>query len=151
VLLKVAVKKKRAPLLTTLSRFIRLRCPDCGQSSIFRAPFKVKHHCLSCGTLYQREDGFFVGAILANVVTTEFVIMIVYVLCLIALGGSNQSMLYILFSVALLFPLIFYHHSWSAWLSFDHYLETLPKYKEFAPSSPPAKNLPPDKPDHSPD
>lgn len=144
------MKRKRDPLITTLSRFIRLRCPNCGQSSIFRAPFKVKHHCLTCGTLYQREEGFFVGAILANVVTTEFVIMLVYVLGLATLGGSNQSILYILFAVALLFPLIFYHHSWSAWLSFDHYLERLPLYKEFA-ASPPSENLPPDETNERPD
>ena len=34
----------------------------------------------------------------------------------------------ILFAVALLFPVLFYHHAWSLWLAGDHVVERLPKY-----------------------
>jgi hypothetical protein len=33
----------------------------------------------------------------------------------------------LLLMVAIFFPLIFYHHSWSIWLTFDHLVESLPK------------------------
>ena len=35
----------------------------------------------------------------------------------------------ILFTLAVIFPLAFYHHSWSFWLAFDHLVEGLPKFK----------------------
>jgi uncharacterized protein (DUF983 family) len=120
------VKESRPPIIGTLLRSLRLRCPVCGRASIFERPFKVKHHCPSCDALFQREAGFFVGAILVNVVTTEAFIMAVYVACLVA-GLDYQWILALLFVAALLFPVAFYHHSWSIWLAFDHLIERLPK------------------------
>ncbi len=66
------------------------------------------------------------GAIMANVVTTEAVIILVYVISLPIFGRHYQLILGILFALALLFPLAFYHHSWSFWLGFDHLVEGLP-------------------------
>lgn len=77
-----------------------------------------------------REEGFFVGAILVNVVTTEVVILIAYLVCLVMLGIGYQVVLTVLFVSALLFPLAFYHHSWSIWLGFDHLIEGLAKRRK---------------------
>ena len=112
----------------TLLRGLRLRCPVCGLSSIFRRPFKVRHHCPACGALFQREEGFFVGALMINVVTTEAAVLVAYAVLLLALGGQGALVLPLLFAVALLFPVAFYHHSWSLWLAADHLIERLPKY-----------------------
>lgn len=64
---------------------------------------------------------------MANVVTTEFVILVLYVLCLPVINTRFDLVLTCLSAVALLFPVAFYHHSWSFWLGFDHIVETLPK------------------------
>ena len=77
------------------------------------------------------RTGFFVGAILANVVITELVILVFCFFCLLVLGAEYESVLIVLFVVALIFPLIFYHHSWSFWLGFDYLVESLPKYKPY--------------------
>ena len=79
-------------------------------------------------SLFKREDGFFVGAILANVVTTELVILFVCFFLLLIIGTSYESVLVLLFVMAVVFPLAFYHHSWSLWLGFDYIVESLPKY-----------------------
>lgn len=79
-------------------------------------------------SLFKREDGFFVGAILANVVTTELVILLVCFFCLLVIGADYESVLVLLFIMALTFPVAFYHHSWSLWLGFDFIVESLPKY-----------------------
>jgi uncharacterized protein (DUF983 family) len=121
------VKRKRPSIISTLLRCLRLRCPVCGLSSIVQSPFKIKHHCPSCDTLFMREAGFFVGAILVNVVTTELFILAIYIVCLVLIGVSYQLILTTLFAAALLFPVAFYHHSWSIWLGFDHLVEGLPK------------------------
>jgi len=117
----------RPDLLKTLTRGLRLRCPVCGESSVFRAPFQVRHHCPACRALFQREAGFFVGAIMVNVVTTEPAVMLAFALCLVTLGGGGELTLPVLFVVALLFPVLFYHHAWSLWLAGDHFIERLPK------------------------
>lgn len=75
-----------------------------------------------------REEGFFVGAILANVLTTDLMILLVCLVWLTVIGSSYESVLAGLFVVALLFPVAFYHHSWSFWLGFDYLIEGLPSY-----------------------
>lgn len=81
--------------------------------------------------MYKREDGFFVGAILANVVITELVILLFCVFCLVVIGAKYENVLVVLFVVAVVFPVAFYHHSWSLWLGFDYLVESLPKYKQY--------------------
>jgi len=124
------VEADRRSILKVLSRALRLRCPACGRSSLIQRPFHIKHHCPSCHSLFKREEGFFVGAILANVITTEFVILVVCLVSLLVVGASYQTVLVGLFILALIFPLLFFHHSWSLWLAFDYLIESLPKYKE---------------------
>ncbi len=123
------MKKEHRPIFLTLSRSLRLLCPVCGKTHIFHKPFKIKHHCPSCLALFKREAGFFVGAIMANVVTTEFLIMLIGLFLLVVVGMDYQRVMAALFVTALIFPLIFYHHSWSLWLGFDYIVESLPKYK----------------------
>jgi uncharacterized protein (DUF983 family) len=115
---------------TVLSRALRLRCPACGQSPIAGKVFRIRHHCPNCLAIFKREEGFFVGAILANVLTTEALILVVCFFCLMVVGASYESVLVGLFLVGLLFPVLFYHHSWSLWLAFDYLIEGLPKYEK---------------------
>jgi hypothetical protein len=77
--------------------------------------------------IFQREQGFFVGAILVNVVTTELVILLAYLASLQFIGVNYRVVLASLFVIALMFPVAFYHHSWSLWLTFDHLVEGLSK------------------------
>jgi len=115
---------------TTMGRSLRLRCPACGNASIIDRPFHIRHHCPSCWSLFKREEGFFVGAILANVVITELVILAVWFIWLIVGGSQYEGVLVALFLLALTFPVAFYHHSWSLWLGFDYLVESLPIHVE---------------------
>ena len=121
--------KESRPVLKTLARGARLCCPACGGARVFLSPFRIRHHCPACGALFQREEGFFVGAVMLNVVTTEAAVMAAAGLCLLALPGRDALLLGLLFAVALLFPVAFYHHAWSLWLAGDHLVEGLPKSK----------------------
>jgi uncharacterized protein (DUF983 family) len=124
------LKKEGRQIGKILLRCLRLRCPVCGDSPVFRRRFQVRHHCPSCLALFQREDGFFVGAIVVNIITTELLIIVLYLFCLLLLSSRYELMLTILFIFGIMFPVAFYHHSWSVWLSFDHLVETLPKHIE---------------------
>jgi hypothetical protein len=80
---------------------------------------------------FNREEGFFVGAILANVVATEAVIILAYLIAITIGHDIDRVVIMVLMVLAVTFPLLFYHHSWSLWLGLDHLIESLPK----APSS----------------
>lgn len=102
----------------------------CGLSSIVARPFQIKHHCQACRALFKREEGFFVGAIVANVLTTELAVLFAYFAGLSLASTHFDLLLAILLVVAVIFPVAFYHHSWSVWLSADYLIESLPKYTE---------------------
>jgi uncharacterized protein (DUF983 family) len=124
----VSPKPDRRSFKQTAARCLVLRCPACGRSSVFERPFQVKHHCPACRSLFKREEGFFVGAIVANVLTTELVVLATYFVGLLLIGKNFDLLLAVLFAVAILFPVAFYHHSWSLWLAADYLIESLPKY-----------------------
>ena len=122
--------QSRRSIVETIRRALTLRCPACGNSSIIQKPFHIKHHCEHCHALFKREEGFFVGAILMNVVVTELIILVVCFFALLLLGLDYDDVLKVLFAVAILFPILFFHHSWSLWLAFDYLIESLPKYEK---------------------
>ena len=124
------MKRDPRTIVRTLGRSLKLLCPACGRTSVFQRAFNVKERCTACGVIFKREEGFFVGAIMANVITTEFLILIVYLFCLLITSITDQHILTILFVLGVSFPLAFYHHSWSFWLGFDHLIEGLPPGKQ---------------------
>ncbi len=103
-------------------------CPACGLSSIVQRPFHIKDECPTCGVSFKREEGFFVGAISINVMATEFIILVIYLISLLIFNTNFQHVLTAMLIMSLIFPVAFYHHSWSIWLSFDHLVESLPKH-----------------------
>jgi len=111
----------------TVWRSLKLRCPGCGRASILARPFNLKHRCDACGVIFKREEGFFVGAIMANVVATEVLIIAIYLACITLTNLNERVMLTVLFIAGISFPLIFYHHAWSLWLALDHIIEGLPR------------------------
>ncbi len=119
----------RPRVLSLLILSARLRCPVCGQSSIFKAPFSVRHHCPACASLFQREEGFFVGAVMVNAVATESAALVFYFACLQVFGYSDGLILAVALPLTFLLPVLFYHHSWSVWLGFDYLVEGLPRYE----------------------
>jgi uncharacterized protein (DUF983 family) len=121
------MKRDPRTIILTLTRCLKLRCPACGRASVFERPFNLKTRCTACAVIFKREEGFFVGAIMANVVATEALILAVYFSCLLFTNLDDQTMLTVLFVFGVTFPLAFYHHSWSLWLGLDHLIEGLPK------------------------
>src|SRR2546422_5351827 len=121
------MKRDPRTIMLTFGRSLKLKCPVCGRASIVQRPFNLKHRCDSCHTIFKREEGFFVGAIMANVVATEVLILIIYFALLLVTNLGERARLIIVFAVGISFPLLFYHHSWAFWLGLDHLIEGLPR------------------------
>src|SRR5713226_2388773 len=91
-------------IFLTLWRCLRLKCPACGRASIIERPLTIKSRCTSCPTIFKREEGFFVGAIMANVVATEVLILIIYFTLLLVTDLGERARLIIAFAVGISFP-----------------------------------------------
>lgn len=70
-----------------------------------------------------REQGYFIGAIYVNVIATESLIFFAYLLSLLVLPASDTLLYAVLFGLALVLPVGFYHHARSIWLSFDYLID----------------------------
>ena len=46
----------------TFRAILRQRCPRCHEGRIFRGTFAMNDPCPVCGLIFQREEGFFLGA-----------------------------------------------------------------------------------------
>ncbi len=101
------------------SAALRGRCPRCRHGKIFAGILKMNERCPSCGLLFEREPGYFTGAM---VVSYTLGVPLLALLILGALVGLHLSVEWALLVADLLFlafvPLIF---RWSRvlWIHFD--------------------------------
>jgi len=114
----------RAGALEMLRRALRLRCPRCGRSALFPGWFQMHEQCAVCHLRYEREPGYFVGAIYVNYAATIG----------LGLGGvllldwfvdlPLWAELTLAFTAVALVPLVFFRYSRALWLALDHYVTT---------------------------
>jgi uncharacterized protein (DUF983 family) len=79
-------------------------------------------NCPSCGLKLEREQGYFVGAIYVNYAATVFVAITGFFLLDAYAGLDIDRQLEIWVPFAILFPILFFHHSRSLWLVLEHLL-----------------------------
>lgn len=105
-----------------LRRGFALKCPECGLGRLYRSPFRMHTQCDYCDLVYEREQGYFIGAVYLNVISTESLLLGTLLVYGLITGEVNQTILTVLMVLALILPLVFFHHSRSLWLSIDHIL-----------------------------
>ena len=103
-----------------LRRALLLQCPDCGQGSLYRRVYHLNHHCEFCGLIFEREQGYFVGAIYINVLATNAVILGTLLLLILVTGTVSEQTLWALFTIGLALPLLFFRHRRSFCTNCDH-------------------------------
>ena len=85
-------------------------------------------NCPDCSLKFEREQGYFVGAIYINYAATVAIAVPGFFLLDTFFGLTINQQLALWVPFAVIFPLIFFHHSRSLWLVLDHFFN-------------PAKNL----------
>ena len=55
---------------TILRRGWELRCPNCGKRTLFRHYFQPAERCGACELKFEREEGFFLGALVISYAVT---------------------------------------------------------------------------------
>ena len=115
-------------IVRMLGSGLRLRCPRCAVGALFSKPFRMYDECPQCGLKFEREQGYFVGAIYINYAATVAVAVPGFFLLDTFTGITINQQLALWVPFAVIFPLVFFHHSRGLWLVLDHFFN-------------PAKNL----------
>jgi uncharacterized protein (DUF983 family) len=111
-----------------LWRALLLRCPRCGKGPLFRRGYAMYERCPVCGWRYEREEGYWTGAMAVNLVISELIVTAVVVPVSAYLAITHQSLLPLLFLLPLpvLLPLVLYWHAKSLWMAIDFLLNPAP-------------------------
>ncbi len=108
---------------TLLRRGFTKKCPRCGGGHIYDSWFRMKDRCPTCGLLFEREPGFFVGAYLINFAIAEgllFVLIMGFVFWKDQhpdAGVTGPVVVAVFLGVVA--PLLFYPFSRTIWSALD--------------------------------
>jgi len=106
-----------AGVARVVARALRLRCPRCGETRLYRGWFAMHERCAACGYRYEREQGYFIGAIYINYAATIAVAAGGVILLDDLVGLSLRTQLVLGIALAALVPLVFFRYSRSLWLA----------------------------------
>ena len=112
---------------------LRLKCPRCGAGALFHKPFRMHEECRNCGLKFEREQGYFIGAMYINYVATVAIAVPGFFIMSIFTNLTIDQQLWIWISFAVIFPLLFFHHSRSLWLVLDHIFNPPEKFYSVPP------------------
>jgi uncharacterized protein (DUF983 family) len=98
----------------------RLGCPRCGAPTLFRGPFTMNERCARCHLVFEREPGYFIGAIYINYAATVIPIVAGFLLLDAFTGIGLMAQLVLWSCVGVVLPIFFYRYSRSFWLGLDH-------------------------------
>lgn len=104
-----------------LGRSLRLRCPRCGEGKFLERGFTSRRDCKICRLRFEREEGYWTGAIYVNLITTQFLIIGGVFVMMFGTDLGLWTQIAILAAVGLIFPVCFYPFSKSIWLGMDYF------------------------------
>jgi uncharacterized protein (DUF983 family) len=117
---------------TRLWRGLRKRCAVCGGGRVFESWFRMKSHCPTCATRFEREAGFFGGALFVNFAFTEIVMFAFLAIATVATLPHPNGRLLILGSVGIcvVLPILLYPFSKTTWFAIHLAMEPLDPVEE---------------------
>jgi uncharacterized protein (DUF983 family) len=104
------------------------RCARCGSGHLFRRWFSLVADCPRCGLHFEREAGYWTGALAINTVLVggAFALTFIVTLILTVPDVPVAPVLAILIPIVLIGPLVTYPFSKTLWVSIDRaYLQRL--------------------------
>src|SRR5438094_2275536 len=113
-------RPKRAGFVSRLWAIVRLRCPRCLQGKVFKGSFAMNDPCPVCGVLFQREEGYFLGAMYVSYFLATAVLIPLYLMAALLLPNQH-SLVIALVATAAYLPFIpaVYRYSRLLWIYLD--------------------------------
>ena len=106
-----------------LLRGVARRCPRCGERNVFARRFTLKERCPRCGLLFEREEGFWLGAYVINFGVGEGMVFVLLMAFLFA-KVNNPDLALAPWVVAgavlgVVLPIAFFKNSRTLWAAID--------------------------------
>ena len=97
------------------------RCPRCGSGHLFHRWFTIVERCPRCRLRFEREEGYWTGALAINIAVTTgaFAIFFVAAIALTAPDIPVAPLLAILVPIVIVVPIVYYPFSKTVWMAFD--------------------------------
>jgi uncharacterized protein (DUF983 family) len=112
-------------VFTLFWRATWLRCPRCGKAPLFRGGYTTYRRCSVCQWRFEREEGYWTGAMAINLIVAEFLIAVIVIPLAIS-GMPVVPLLLLALPLAILLPLLFYWHAKAYWIALDFLLHPVP-------------------------
>jgi uncharacterized protein (DUF983 family) len=115
-------------IIQMLGYGVRLKCPRCGIGALYAKLFRMHATCAHCGLKFEREQGYFIGAMYINYGATVGIAVLGFFLLDAFTGMNINQQLALWVPFAVIFPLLFFRHSRSLWLVLDHFFNPVQDY-----------------------
>jgi uncharacterized protein (DUF983 family) len=98
------------------------RCPRCGAGHLFRRWFTLVPECPRCGLHFEREEGYWTGALAINIAFAGLVFLLVFVpwVALTVPDVPVAPILAVLVPLMIVVPVVAYPWSKTIWMAVDH-------------------------------
>jgi uncharacterized protein (DUF983 family) len=106
---------------TVFARGFTRRCPRCGSGKLFHHYLSMVPDCPRCGLHFEREQGYFAGAIAINIICVGIVFAIGFTIAMILTVPDTPIplMLVIFVPIVALGPIVWYPFSKTIWVAVD--------------------------------
>ncbi len=106
-----------------MARGLAKRCPICATRKVWRSWSQLKPACPSCGFPFERESGYWVGAIIVNIAVAETLFALMFFPAMIVTWPEIpwQPLVAIALVTNTVVPFLFYPRSKTTFLAFDLY------------------------------
>ncbi len=103
-----------------LGRASGRRCPRCGERA-FASFYGLRDHCSRCGLHFEREQGYWVGALIINTTVTfgSFVILFVGGMIVYWPDVPWGGLMAVTIGVMAVLPVVFYPFSKTIWMALE--------------------------------
>lgn len=98
---------------------LRMRCPRCCRGAVWGAPFRMHGRCPVCGLAFEREPGYFTGAMYASYFIGIFVTLPVWLWMLLA-GATLGAIVAVVIAMMIVLTPLAFHYSRVAWMHIDY-------------------------------
>jgi uncharacterized protein (DUF983 family) len=105
-----------------LGNGLRKRCPVCAERDVFERFFTIRERCPSCGLEFEREEGYWLGAMVVAMA------LVIIAFSLVFLGGIALTwpdppwtwLLVATVAVNLVVPVVLYPWCMTVWMGIHH-------------------------------
>ena len=100
------------------------RCARCGSGHLFHGWFTIVDRCPNCGLRFEREEGYWAGALAINIGVTGAVFIVVFAVALVLTAPDIPvvELLAILVPLMIVVPIVDYPFSKTLWMAVDRAL-----------------------------